>query len=72
MQYKQDTKLHFVMKHQETPNHYAVYRCRGPLGCGERVTKDALGEHAGRQHQVYNPNQIITDTSLLKDNKAGD
>jgi hypothetical protein len=46
-------KLLFTQQRKETPAEYTVYRCEGVHGCGERLTDDALGEHAAKQHNNY-------------------
>lgn len=45
--------LHFVMLRQATADAYSVFRCKGSAGCGERVSADAVAEHAAKQHSTY-------------------
>jgi len=47
------SSLHFTMLRNATDTHYSTFRCEGVHGCGERLTTDALGEHAAKQHGTY-------------------
>lgn len=46
------TPIRFEKEREETATAYAVYRCAGPGGCGERVTMP-LAQHAANQHGTY-------------------
>jgi hypothetical protein len=45
--------LKFVLIRQPSETEYGVWRCSGPIGCGESITTDHRAEHAATQHYVY-------------------
>lgn len=52
--------LHYIKLREASAITYSIFRCAGPLGCGERVSTDALGEHAAKQHNTYDYDQDTT------------
>lgn len=57
-------KLHFIMERNATATDYSTFRCAGAIGCGERLTRDVVQEHAAKQHHTYD---MKIDTSVQAD-----